>query len=93
MLSGDSRNIVDSNLSILTERIEEVKKKERHGNTCCGGWNYKRSYDHDMHKKYDILSESAVFMGLASGAIGLVFLSGSICICLFSLLVHIMSYI
>ncbi|RVW17030.1 uncharacterized protein LOC104881607 [Vitis vinifera] len=89
MDEGKSANIVDANLRILRERIEEVKKKERL-NTCSlqNGWTYQAGYDH-KHKRAAILSESIQLIGTVSGALGLVFFSGSFLICLVSILVHL----
>ncbi|KAJ9140838.1 hypothetical protein P3X46_031435 [Hevea brasiliensis] len=84
-----SANIVDANMGVLRERIAEVKTKERL-EKCCrlqNGWNYVSGYDH-KHKRYDMLSECLEAMCLAGGAVGLVFVSGSLCICLVSILVH-----
>lgn len=73
-------------MKILRERIKRVKKKEMMVSGT-RGWNYKRSYE-KMHKREAVMSEIAETMGLAVGAIGLVFLSGSLCICLVSFLSH-----
>ncbi|XP_054791101.1 uncharacterized protein LOC129321742 [Prosopis cineraria] len=85
--NGESGNIVDANMRVLRERMRHVKKKEMAMST--RGWNYKQSYDdhHNMHKREAVISEIAETMGLACGAIGLVFLSGSLCIFLVSFLI------
>ncbi|GAV83427.1 hypothetical protein CFOL_v3_26874, partial [Cephalotus follicularis] len=94
-LAGNSANIVDANLSTLRERIAEVRKKE--SLDCCrlkkeegklkNGWNYQSGYDHNR-KRDAMMSESMELIGFVSGALGMVILSGSLCICLVSLLVH-----
>ncbi|RDX64399.1 hypothetical protein CR513_57049, partial [Mucuna pruriens] len=83
--NGKRANIVDANLSILRERIEQVRKREER-DIHTRGWNYKRSYDH-KYKRDCMISESAEIIGLACTVIGLVFLIGSLSICLLSLLV------
>ncbi|KAG6757698.1 hypothetical protein POTOM_038020 [Populus tomentosa] len=87
---GTSANIVDANLGILRGRIAEVKMKEKTDAWCRlkNGWNYQSGYDH-KYKRDAMLSESLEIMGFASGALGFVFLSGSLCIWLVSLLVHL----
>ncbi|KAL7240282.1 hypothetical protein ACSBR2_006025 [Camellia fascicularis] len=88
---GNSENLVDANLSVLRERIREVRKKERLENMCCShenGWNYKTGYDKN-HKSHEMLSESIELLGLVSSSLGLVFLSGSFCIFLVSFVVHL----
>ncbi|KAI4357702.1 hypothetical protein L6164_001636 [Bauhinia variegata] len=79
-------NIVDANLSVLRERIQQVRKKEKLRNTC--GWNYQHCYD-QKHRRDAVLSESIGIMGSACGAVGLVFFTGSLFICLVSLLIHL----
>lgn len=83
-MAGKPANIVDANLSVLRERIEKVRKRERLLHTC--GWNYKHNYDHKF-KRDSIVSQSTEIMGLACGVIGLVFLIGSLSIYFVSLLV------
>ncbi|XP_029125633.1 uncharacterized protein LOC114915291 [Cajanus cajan] len=78
-------NIVDANLSILRERIHQVRRRER---VSTQGWNYKHSYDR-KYKRDSVISESAEIIGLACGAVGLVFLIGSLSICLLSFLVYV----
>lgn len=84
-------NIVDANMSVLRERMEQVRKRERVISTRNSdhGWNYKQYENMCKRKRSDaMVSEFAEVMGLACGAIGLVFFSGSFCICLLSLLFH-----
>lgn len=103
-LTGKSEDMVEANLSVLRRRIEEVKKKKESSSSslneqCCScrhknGWNYQRVYyDHHhrhKHKKITdrIISESIQILGSVSGAVGFVFLTGSLFIFLFSFLVH-----
>ncbi|XP_057485831.1 uncharacterized protein LOC130772101 [Actinidia eriantha] len=69
---GNSSNMVDANLSVLRERIREVKKREsmeqcfKHEN----GWNYKSGYD--KHKIHGIVSESIELLGLVSSSLAFV---------------------
>ena len=81
-------NIVDANLNVLRHRIEEVKRKERL-NACYtikSEWCYQSAgYDH-KHKRDAMLLQSIELLALGTGVIGLVFLVGSLSICLVSLL-------
>lgn len=88
-LAGTSANIVDANMGVLRERVAEMRTKERL-EKCCrlqNGWNYGSAYV-QKHQRYDKLSECLEAVFLAGGALGFVFLSGSLCLCLVSLLVH-----
>uniref|UniRef100_A0A6N2MXC5 Uncharacterized protein n=1 Tax=Salix viminalis TaxID=40686 RepID=A0A6N2MXC5_SALVM len=87
---GTSANIVDANLGILRGRVSEVKMKERleRWRRLKNGWNYETGYDR-KYRRDGVLSKSLELMGFASGALGFVFLSGSLCIWLVSLLVHL----
>ncbi|KAJ6312631.1 hypothetical protein OIU77_014200 [Salix suchowensis] len=89
-LAGTSANIVDANLGILRGRVSEVKMKEKleRWRRLKNGWNYETGYDH-KYRRDGVLSKSLELMGFASGALGFVFLSGSLCIWLVSLLVHL----
>ncbi|KAI8538257.1 hypothetical protein RHMOL_Rhmol09G0088600 [Rhododendron molle] len=82
-------NMVDSNMSVLRERIREVKKKERLEYE--NGWNYKSvGYDYnDKHKRHAMVVESLELFGLVTSAFGIVLLSGSLCIFLVSFVVHL----
>ncbi|KAL1342920.1 uncharacterized protein [Arachis hypogaea] len=80
-------DIVDANLSVLRARIEELKKRD-------GGWNYNKlnnnEYEVSRYKRNSkIVTEYVEMLGMACGAIGLVFLIGSISIYFVSLLVYI----
>lgn len=85
LLAEKRANIVDANLRILRERIEQVRKKESLIKRV--EWNYKHGYEH-KYKKNCMITESAEVIGLACGAIGLVFLLGSLIIFLLSLLIY-----
>ncbi|WVY98055.1 hypothetical protein V8G54_030206 [Vigna mungo] len=85
LLAEKGANIVDANLRILWERIEQVRKRESLIKRV--EWNYKHGYD-DKYKKDCMITESAEVIGLACGAIGLVFLLGSLIIFLLSLLIY-----
>ncbi|MED6194178.1 hypothetical protein PIB30_026042 [Stylosanthes scabra] len=96
--NGKPANIVDANLSVLRGRIQEMRKRERDSNMHrYGGWNYSKQSnddDDDVVTKYKresskMVTECAEMLGMACGAIGLVFFIGSIGICLVSLLVYI----
>jgi hypothetical protein len=54
--AGRSSNIVDANFSVLREKIQVVKMKERLQGCCCkreSGWNYVFGYNY-MHKKEEL---------------------------------------
>lgn len=83
-------NIVDENMSILTERIEELRMNERLQRYCRGlvGWNYPSYYDTKL-KRERRLSESLEIAGLVVGTIGFTFLTGTLCLCLVSLVIRL----
>ncbi|KAH7516402.1 hypothetical protein FEM48_Zijuj10G0131600 [Ziziphus jujuba var. spinosa] len=88
-----NNNIVDANLRVLTERIKELRTKESL-NKCMMlrniGWNYKYNYGKKTKGSIGgLVAESLVFMGFASGVLGLVFLGGTLCICLVFLIVQL----
>ncbi|KAG4996955.1 hypothetical protein GLYMA_10G112600v4 [Glycine max] len=60
---GKRANIVDANLSILRERIQQVRKRERMIHT--REWNYKRSYDR-KYKRDSMISQSSEVIGILS---------------------------
>ncbi|XP_016174384.1 uncharacterized protein LOC107617088 isoform X2 [Arachis ipaensis] len=85
--NGKPADIVDANLSVLKVRIEELRKRD-------GGWNYNKRNNNDYEvSRYKrdsrMVNEYVEMLGMACGAIGLVFLIGSISIYLVSLLVYI----
>lgn len=81
---------MDANLNILRQRIEELKRKETL-TICCTlrkEWCYRSVYV-PKPRLETMLSESVELMALATGSFGFVFLSGSLCICIVSLLAHL----
>ncbi|XP_059624603.1 uncharacterized protein LOC132292650 [Cornus florida] len=87
---GRSSNIIDANLSILKMRIEEVRIKERL-ERCCrsqNGWNYAATYDYKRKRDAE-LSQVFELLGIVGGTFGLTILSGTLFLCLMSLLVHL----
>ncbi|XP_037495697.1 uncharacterized protein LOC119370847 [Jatropha curcas] len=90
---GTSANIVDSNMGTLRERIAQVRVKDRLEKCCSleslqNGWNYESGYN-NKHKRYSLLCEGFEIVSFAGTALGFVFLSGSLCLCLVSLLLHL----
>lgn len=93
---GKSVNIVDANMSLLRERIEEVRMHERLKSYCRGGegsnytsgWNYTSGYDSKL-KNEKKLSDTLEVAGLIAGTFGFTFLSGTLCLCLLSIFVHL----
>ncbi|GLU21581.1 hypothetical protein SLE2022_377130 [Rubroshorea leprosula] len=82
---GKSDDIVGESMSILRERIEEVKKKEKEWN------NLSYLYHGHNHKRANMMHDSLEIVGFAVCTLGLVSLSGSICIFLVFFLVHHMN--
>ncbi|CAI9758423.1 unnamed protein product [Fraxinus pennsylvanica] len=86
---GRSSSIVDANLRVLRDRIEEVRIKERLERCCVAeqGWNYAPTYTY--RRKRD--EESVQFLqliGMVGGTFGLTIFSGTFCLYIISLLVH-----
>ncbi|XXG74269.1 hypothetical protein AAC387_Pa07g3036 [Persea americana] len=83
-------NIVDENMSTLTKRIEELRIHERLQRYRRGrvGWNYPHYYDTKL-KRDGRVSESLEIAGLVVGTIGFTFLTGTLCLCLVSLVIHL----
>ncbi|XP_058185309.1 uncharacterized protein LOC131302608 [Rhododendron vialii] len=82
----EGKSGIDANMSILRERIEEVRMKERL-ERCFrseNGWNYATGY----HSKHNI-SKFFEISGMALGTLGLTIGTGTLCLCLFSLLAHL----
>ncbi|KAF8021265.1 hypothetical protein BT93_G1635 [Corymbia citriodora subsp. variegata] len=97
---GTAANMVDANLGVLRQRIDEIRQRERLKDRPRGhpsGWNYPphvHGYDTQIvnkkkKKKKAMLEEAMELMILASSSLGLVLLSGSLCMCLVSFLVHL----
>ncbi|XP_050160561.1 uncharacterized protein LOC126634116 [Malus sylvestris] len=55
---GRSRNIVDSNLSVLREKMAVVKMRERLEKYCCkhqqNGWNYSPGYNYKLRRAREV---------------------------------------
>lgn len=79
-------------MSTLTQRIEELRMHERLQRYCRGGvgWNYPHYYDTKL-KRNGRVSESLEIAGLVVGTIGFTFLTGTLCLCLVSLVIHLAS--
>ncbi|EXC20567.1 hypothetical protein L484_027122 [Morus notabilis] len=100
--SRSSNNIVDANLSVLSERMEKIKVKERLERCCRSdiyGWNYlavtsteNKNYRLVKRKRSDhqsLLTELLEFAAIAGGALGFTFFTGTFFLCLVSLFVHL----
>ncbi|CAK9150650.1 unnamed protein product [Ilex paraguariensis] len=73
---GRRNNIVDANLSILREKIEQLRTKERL-ERCCRtehGWNYAPVSDY-RYKKEVVFSQAFELVGMVGGTVGLTLLS------------------
>ncbi|KAL3501824.1 hypothetical protein ACH5RR_036273 [Cinchona calisaya] len=89
---GNSSNIVDGNMSTLRQRIEQVRMKERLNKFICyrqekNGWNYKPGYDDTYKRRVGLVQFFEVAASVGS-TLGLVFLTGSIFIFLYSLVIQ-----
>ncbi|CBI33584.3 uncharacterized protein LOC132255017 [Vitis vinifera] len=87
---GRQSNMVDASLSVLRERIEQVQIKERL-ERCCRrehGWNYAPGYNYKL-KRDTQLSDLFGLVGLAAGTVGITLLSGTLGLCLVSLVFHL----
>ncbi|KAK4260734.1 hypothetical protein QN277_003812 [Acacia crassicarpa] len=93
--NGKPENRVDANMSVLRERINRIRRREKFVDRC--GWNYKNNHGYEKtykrssnhHQHQALISEFAELMAITCGSIGLVFLFGSLFICLVSLFVFI----
>ncbi|CAI9763591.1 unnamed protein product [Fraxinus pennsylvanica] len=87
---GKSSDVVDGNLCILRERIQEIRVKERLENCCVAkqGWNYAHAYNY-KHKRDAQFLLFLQLIGIVSGTFSLVLVCGTLCLCLFSLLIHV----
>ncbi|KAL1556651.1 hypothetical protein AAHA92_12244 [Salvia divinorum] len=86
---GNSRDTVDTNMSVLIRRMEEVRMKERlntyHYKMEKNGWNYTSKYDDvDNHKMHNFLVTSFQLAHIVCTTVALVFLTGSLSIFLVS---------
>ncbi|XP_011021331.1 PREDICTED: uncharacterized protein LOC105123439 isoform X2 [Populus euphratica] len=89
---GKSGNNVDANLSVLRERIEEVRIRERleRGFRCKYGWNYEPGYNNKLKKEVGLHDHHFVdLVGLVCGTIGFTFIAGALFLSLVSLFVHL----
>ncbi|KAG5528072.1 hypothetical protein RHGRI_028864 [Rhododendron griersonianum] len=76
-------------MSILRERIEEVRIKERL-ERCCrigNGWNYATGNDY-KHKRSTDSSQFFEVFGMVFWTLGLTIVTGSLCIWLVSLFIQ-----
>ncbi|KAI5559339.1 hypothetical protein BDE02_17G103300 [Populus trichocarpa] len=91
--AGKSSNNVDANLSVLRERIEEVKIRERleRGCRCEYGWNYETGYNNKLRKEVGLQYHHHFvdLVGLVCGTIGFTFIAGALFLSLVSLFVHL----
>ncbi|KAK6122325.1 hypothetical protein DH2020_043945 [Rehmannia glutinosa] len=86
---GNSSNTVDANMSVLRYRMEQLRMRDRL-NSChnlSNGWNY-RSGNDDVRNKHNMLLMIFELASTIGSTIGLVFLSGSLCIFLVALISH-----
>ncbi|KAL3568364.1 hypothetical protein D5086_031015 [Populus alba] len=89
---GKSSNNDDANLSVLRERIEEVKIRERleRGCRCEYGWNHEPGYNYKLKKEVGLQDHHFVdLVGLVCGTIGFTFIAGALFLSLVSLFVHL----
>ncbi|XP_058185315.1 uncharacterized protein LOC131302611 isoform X2 [Rhododendron vialii] len=80
---------IDGNMSILRERIQEVRIKERL-ERCCrkeNGWNYAAGHDY-KHKRSAGSSQFLEVFGMVFGTLGLTIVTGSLCLWLVSLFIQ-----
>ncbi|KAM7279777.1 hypothetical protein ACFE04_006911 [Oxalis oulophora] len=89
-------DMVDANLSVLRERIEQTKIKERL-ERCCKyqhGWNHSPALYKEVlvekKKKQDkvFVSEFFQLIGLVGGTVGFTCFSATFFVCLLSFLLH-----
>ncbi|KAI3726435.1 hypothetical protein L1987_66232 [Smallanthus sonchifolius] len=84
---GRSRNLVDSNMKLLKDRIEVMRAKESlKRNHRPDGWDYASKYIQKRPKKQpEYLQTIALICGTSSLSI----LIGTILLCMFSIIVHL----
>ncbi|MBA0549044.1 hypothetical protein Golax_016891 [Gossypium laxum] len=89
---GGSSNRVDANLSVLRERIEQVKMKEKLERCCRSydkwGWNYGAGYNYKV-KRDGQLSELFELLSLVGATLGFTCLTGILFLCFFSFFLHL----
>ncbi|XP_012089931.1 uncharacterized protein LOC105648221 [Jatropha curcas] len=89
---GSSSDLVEANLSVLKERIMEVKMKERLERCCkCEyGWNYSSGYNYNYKLKKQVgLSQIFDVVSLVFGTIGFTCISCSFSLLLVSIVIHL----
>ncbi|KAK8546594.1 hypothetical protein V6N13_067802 [Hibiscus sabdariffa] len=89
---GRSSNGVDANLTVLRERIEQVKMKEKL-ERCCRkehGWNYGEGYNYNKVKGDNKKTAEELFelVSLVGATVGFTCLTGTLFLCLVSIFVH-----
>ncbi|XP_022150638.1 uncharacterized protein LOC111018723 [Momordica charantia] len=101
----NQKDIVEANLTVLRERMEDLRKKERRIPASGGRiefdncWSYMsrsdakldRDCERKMVKNFALISECLEVISMAGGAVGLVLVGGSLGICLVSLLIRHLS--
>ncbi|MBA0605456.1 hypothetical protein Godav_018029 [Gossypium davidsonii] len=89
---GGSSNWVDANLSVLRERIEQAKMKEKLERCCRSydkwGWNYGDGYNYKV-KRDGQLSELFELLSLVGATLGFTCLTGILFLCFFSFFLHL----
>ncbi|PON58493.1 hypothetical protein TorRG33x02_290910 [Trema orientale] len=101
---SSNNHIVDANLSVLRERMEEIKVKEKL-ERCCRreyGWNYaaeaeaevaaatvKSKYYRLKRERDQPLTQLLELAAIVGGTLGITFFSGTFFLCLVSLFVHL----
>ncbi|GKV47138.1 hypothetical protein SLEP1_g54059 [Rubroshorea leprosula] len=86
---GRSSKLVDENLSVLRERLEKAKGKEKL-ERCYRreyGWNYASGYNYKLKRDAQML-ELFELVRVILGTLGFTFLSGTALLFLVSILVH-----
>ncbi|KAI3785227.1 hypothetical protein L1987_44342 [Smallanthus sonchifolius] len=84
---GRLRNLVDSNMKLLKDRIEVMRAKERlERNHRPDGWDYESKYIQKRPRKQP---EYLQTIALICGASSLSILIGTILLCIFSIIVHL----
>ncbi|TYI20012.1 hypothetical protein ES332_A07G204700v1 [Gossypium tomentosum] len=89
---GGSSNRVDPNLSVLRERIEQVKMKEKLERCCRSydkwGWNYGAGYNYKV-KRDGQLSQLFELLSLVGATLGFTCLTGILFLCFFYFFIHL----
>ncbi|KAA3459109.1 hypothetical protein EPI10_013632 [Gossypium australe] len=89
---GGLSNREDANLSVLRERIEQVKMKEKLERCCRSydkwGWNHGAGYNYKV-KRDGQLSELFELLSLVGATLGFTCLTGILFLCFFSFFLHL----